>query len=286
MAVDPRSTLSYDDRGTGAPIVFLHGLTFSRRTWDPVVDLLADRHRCLLIDLPGHGESAGYPGSMEAVASQLNQTITIVGIERPIIIGHSLGAVLATIYAATYPVSGVVNVDQPLDTRPFLGMLRQLEAGLRGPDFAAVFEPIRQSMGVELLPDPIRSATLSAQTIRQDVVLAYWHDPLTRPPEEMKALTDLATARIQAPYLAIFGRSLPDAERAELRRGLPQIQIEEWPGSGHMVHLMYPERFADRVAAFVSATDASCVPTRRNGATSNATSETRASKSKRSTTSS
>jgi pimeloyl-ACP methyl ester carboxylesterase len=253
MTAAPHSALAYDDRGTGVPLVFIHGLTFSRRTWDPVLGLLANGHRCLAIDLPGHGESDGLPSSMEDVVSQLNQTVTDVGIERPIVIGHSLGAVLATIYAATFPVHGVVNVDQPLDTRPFLGMLRQMEGGLRGPDFAAVFEPIRQSVGVDLLPEPIRSATLSTQTIRQEVVLAYWHEPLTRPPEELKALTDLATARIHVPYLAIFGHSLPEAERADLSLGLPQIQTEEWPNSGHMVHLMDPERFATRVAAFVAS---------------------------------
>lgn len=51
--------LATDDRGTGPAIVLLHGLTFSRRTWDPITALLTDRHRVVTVDLPGHGDSTG-----------------------------------------------------------------------------------------------------------------------------------------------------------------------------------------------------------------------------------
>jgi pimeloyl-ACP methyl ester carboxylesterase len=248
--------MAFEDRGTGVPLIFIHGLTFSRRTWDPILDLLADRYRCIAIDLPGHGESTGLPRSLQGLLFDIHALIGDLGIERPIVVGHSFGGLAATIYAATFPVGGVVNVDQPLDTRPFIDMLHQMEPGLRGPDFATVFEPIRQSIGVELLPEPLRSTTRASQTVRQDVVLAYWDEPLRRPPDELNAFFDEAVARITTPYLAIFGHQLPDAERADLRRRIPQIEIEEWAGGGHMVHLMDPERFAGRVAAFPSTFEA------------------------------
>jgi pimeloyl-ACP methyl ester carboxylesterase len=253
-ALMPRGDrLAYEERGTGVPVVFVHGLTFSRRTWAPLLERLAGRFRCVAVDLPGHGESAGLPRSLEEAGHRIHALVTELGIERPIVVGHSMGGIEATMYAATFPVAGVVNVDQPLDTRPFLRLLRQIEPALRGPGFAAAFEPIRLSIGVELLPEPLRAATLAMQTVRQDLVLAYWNGLFGQSPENLQALVDAAVRRIAVPYLVVFGHRLADDERAALRALFPGLELEEWPDRGHMVHLMEPDRFADRLAAFVDA---------------------------------
>jgi pimeloyl-ACP methyl ester carboxylesterase len=246
--------LAYDDRGTGVPLVFIHGLTFSRQTWAPILDLLANRFRCIAIDLPGHGESDGLPGSIREIPPRIHALSAELGIERPFVIGHSFGGVLASIYAANFPVRGVVNIDQPLEMRPFIELLHQIEPELRGPTFASAFEPIRLSIGVELLPEPLRSVALETQTIHQTLVLAYWDEPLTRSPDELQADVDATIARISTPYLAVFGHQLSNDERNALRSRLPQIELEEWPGCGHMAHLMDPTRFAERVSEFASAT--------------------------------
>ena len=243
--------LAYEERGVGFPIVFAHGLTFSRTTWGPVLDRLADRFRCVAVDLPGHGESAGLPQSMEEVGRQLYGLVTDLGIKRPVIVGHSWAGIMVTLYAATFPVAGVVNVDQPLHTGPWLHMLRQLEPSLRGPNFAATFEPIRQSIGVELLPEPLRSSTRAAQTVRQDLVLAYWEEAFRRSPEELQELLDEGLEKITVPYLVVFGHRLSDDERVRLRDRVSHLELEEWPDRGHMVHLMEPDRFARRLAEFV-----------------------------------
>jgi pimeloyl-ACP methyl ester carboxylesterase len=245
--------LAYEDRGTGFPIVFIHGLTFSKETWRPITDRLVDRYRCVGIDLPGHGGSAGLPRSMEEVTQQVYRVITDLGIERPVIVGHSYGALFVTFYAAQLPVGGVVNVDQPLLVDPFMRMSQQLEPVLRGPAFAAAFEPIRQSIGVEMLPAPLCSSTQATQTVRQDLVIAYWYDVGRPSPEEMQALVDEAVGQISVPYLAVFGQRLPDEDRVYLRDRLPTLQLEEWPDRGHMVHLMESERFANRLATFVDS---------------------------------
>lgn len=243
--------LAYEEQGTGVPVVFIHGLTFNRSTWGPIVDRLTDRCRCVSVDLPGHGGSAGLPQSMEEVGHQVHGLVTALGIARPVVVGHSLGGVLAIFYAATFPVAGVVNVDQPLDVQPFARLLKQVEPALRGPHFAAAFEPIRQSIGVELLPEPLRSNTLATQTVRQDLVLAYWDEVFQRSPADLQALVDEAARRITVPYLAVFGHQLADDERVALRNRLGGLELEEWPERGHMVHLMDPDRFAQRLAAFV-----------------------------------
>lgn len=243
--------LAYEERGTGFPVVFVHGLTFNRGTWRPIIDRLVDRFRCIAVDLPGHGESAGLPRSWEDLGQQLAAFIMAREIERPVLVGHSHGGGLVSMLAATYPVAGVVNIDQPLDVIPFARMAQQMAPALRGPNFGEAFEPIRRSIGVELLPEPLRSSTLATQTVRQDVVLAHWRDILERSPEELQAWIDQTARQITVPYLAVFGHVLSDEERTRLRERLPTLELEEWPDRGHMVHLIEPDRFTDRVAKFI-----------------------------------
>jgi pimeloyl-ACP methyl ester carboxylesterase len=245
--------LAYEDRGTGFPVVFIHGLTFSKGTWRPITDRLVDRYRCVAIDLPGHGESTGLPCSMEEVMQQVHQLISDLGIERPVIVGHSYGAMFVTFYAAQMPVAGVVNVDQTLLVEPFLRMSQQMEPVLRGPNFAATFEPIRRSIGVEMLPESLRSSTQATQTVRQDLVVAYWYEVGRSSPVEMQVTVDEATSTVTVPYLAIFGQRLPEEDRAYLQEHLPTLELEEWPDRGHMVHLMETERFTDRLSRFIDS---------------------------------
>jgi pyruvate dehydrogenase E2 component (dihydrolipoamide acetyltransferase) len=58
------SHLVYDNRGSGTPVVLPHGLAFDRTTWMPIVEKLGNDIRTIAIDLPGHGETAGSPGSL------------------------------------------------------------------------------------------------------------------------------------------------------------------------------------------------------------------------------
>jgi pimeloyl-ACP methyl ester carboxylesterase len=215
-------------------------------SWEPIVDRLADRYRCIAIELPGHGDSAGLPDSLVELGQQVHGLVTKLGIERPVLVGHSLGGMFVTFYAARFPVAGVVNVDQTMDFEPMAGMIQQLSRSLRGPNFEAAFEPFQRSIGVELLPEPLRSRTLATQTVRQDLVLAYWSEPLHQ------SQIDEALRQITVPYLAVFGHRLSGDEGRRLQDRLPTLELEEWPDRGHMVHLMEPENFAGRVASFVA----------------------------------
>jgi pimeloyl-ACP methyl ester carboxylesterase len=161
--------------------------------------------------------------------------------------------VFVTFCAARIPVAGVVTVDQTLLLGPVMGMSGQLETALRSPNFAAAFEPVRQSIGVEMLPEPLRSETLATQTVRQDLVVAYWYDVGHPSPEEMQLMVDEAVGEITVPFLAIFGHQLPDEDRAYLQQHVAALELEEWPERGHMVFLMETDRFADRLAAFIES---------------------------------
>ena len=134
--------LAHGDTGGDLPaVVLVHGMTFSKATWDPIVDRLRDRFRCLSVDLPGHGESAGSGADPHVVVERIHATVVENGVVTPVLVGHSAGALHATGYGSAHDSAGVVNVDQPLRVGPFAGFVQALAPALHGPDFGAAFEP-------------------------------------------------------------------------------------------------------------------------------------------------
>jgi pimeloyl-ACP methyl ester carboxylesterase len=253
-ATDLQTGLAYDIEGTGTPVVFVHGLPLDRRTWRPIIDRLDGSVTSIAIDLPAHGGSGGEPASLESVAERIHQLLQTLGVERPVVVGHSMGAGIAGLYASQHPARGVVLVDQATEILPFAQMLHQAAAMLRGPAFGQVWAGIENSLGLDLIPEPTRSLVLDTHTVRQDVVLGYWDQVLNTEPAELQAWIDDKAARIQVPCLAVFGRPATDGERERLGR-MPAAQIEEWAGDGHFVHLVDPGRFAARLRAFVEHCD-------------------------------
>jgi pimeloyl-ACP methyl ester carboxylesterase len=185
-------------------------------------------------------------------------------LESPVVVGHSISAVIATIYAACYPSRGAVNVDQSLRVAPFAGLVRSLAARLRGPEFPAVWEMFAASMQIGQLSKSAQELVRSTSKPRQELVLGYWQQLLDQPTGEIVGLAAAALAALREhgiPYLVLAGSPLEPDYHRWLSEKLPQVEIEVWPGSGHFPQLASPERFAERLATTSywtagSATDA------------------------------
>src|SRR5262252_3936868 len=253
-ATDLQTGLAYDIEGTGTPVVFLHGLTFDRRTWRPVIDQLDGSVTSIAIDLPAHGDSGGEPAPLETVAERIHQLLETLGLERPVVVGHSMAAAVAGLYASAHPARGIVLVDQATEVLPFAQMLQQIAPMLRGPAFEQVWPNIENSLGLDRIPEPVRALVLVTHQVKQDVVLGYGEQVLSTEPAELQAWIDDKAARIKTLCLAVFGRPATDGERERLGR-LPDAQIEEWAGDGHFVHLVDPERFTARLQTFIKYCD-------------------------------
>ena len=256
MSTNPTETsLAFERHGAGVPIVLLPGLTFERRTWRPIVERLGDDVCSLAVDLPAHGDSAGPPCDLADVAARVHDLVEGLGIEDPVVVGHSMSSGVAMIYAASYPARGAVSVDSPTNLVPFAELVQRLKPALCGPGFAQAFEPFQQSMGLDRIPEPLRSEVLAAQEVRQDVVQGYWDELFRSEPEQLQAGVEQVAAAIDVPVLAVFGQQLSNDERDYLRQLVRGAQIEEWPGRGHFVHLAEADRFAARLRAFVDFCD-------------------------------
>ncbi len=251
--------LAADDSGQSdarPPLVLLHGLTFDRSLWRPSLDELQPMdpgRRVLALDLPGHGASPGWPSyDVESVASGVHRAVEQAQLQSPVVVGHSIAGVIATIYAAHYPTRGVINVDQSLQVAPFAGLVRSLADELRGPAFPAVWQMFAASMHIELLPDAGQELVRSSSQPRRDLVLGYWQEVLDRPASELADMVGATLAAVRAagvPYLVVAGDDLEADYRAWLTEMLPRATFTVWPGSGHFPHIAHPGRFASCLAA-------------------------------------
>lgn len=252
---DLRTELAHDDTGSGTPVVLIHGLTFDRSTWRPVVEELHGSVRTVAIDMPAHGDSAGPPLAAEQVANRIHDLVVSLQIERPVVVGHSYGAAVAILYAASHPSAGVVMVDSGPEIQPFAEVVHRVAPMLRGAGFADAWSRFESSLGLDLIPEPVQTVARAGHEVNQQVVLGYWEQMLSTPPAEFQSWIDSVIPRIDVPLLAVYGHEAPQGDRQRFDR-LPDVRIEEHPGKGHFVHLVDPagfarslRRFADHCAA-------------------------------------
>lgn len=245
--------LAADSQGTdgGRPaVVLLHGLGADRRQWGPVRRELASRdpeRRVVAFDLPGHGGSPRRDSyDLDEVAAVVHDAVTEAGLTAPIVVGHSLGGVLATVYGATYPVRGVVNVDQPLLVGGFAEILRRAEPVLRSPDRGEIWDFLIAGMRPEAVPDDVRGLVQTA-TPAQDLMLGYWNELLTVPAEDLaeRRTRDVRAIRAKAAtYHYVAGEEPHPAFRTWLTAIMPEVNITVVPDSGHFPHLAAPADLA------------------------------------------
>ena len=96
--------INFARRGTGEPLLLIHGIGHRWQAWEPVLDALAERHDVIAIDLPGFGKSprpiGGMPPSVPALSTKLRSFLAELGVDRPHVAGNSLGGGLALELAA------------------------------------------------------------------------------------------------------------------------------------------------------------------------------------------
>jgi len=249
----PEVTIDYSVAGAGDSLVLVHGITESRRTWDPLIaPLIANGYRVVAIDLRGHGASSKVaPYDLATMAGDLGAVLAQEGIGDALVVGHSLGGAVVSAYAAEGPCRGVINVDQPLALSGFKDVLGQLEPALRG-------DPTRCAAALGAMFDQMagplagheRQRIDRVRTVDQDVVLGVWELVLSASAEELDAVVDAVAGAVTAPYLSLHGIDPGPDYEGWLTSRVASATVDIWPGLGHYPHLLEPDRFVDRVVAF------------------------------------
>ncbi|MFF1510791.1 alpha/beta fold hydrolase [Streptomyces sp. NPDC058326] len=277
---------AHDFGGEGPQLVLLHGYGRSLHDWDAAAPLLAAAgHRVLAVDLPGHGGSPSLsPWTVPAVVGKLADTLDAHGVPEAVVVGHSLGGLVAVEYARADPdrarARAAVDLDgfwwpseSPGAARMTEGLLAAAGA-VAPPDYIEAQVAHSARFGI-----PADRAEAAARAAARPLPDGTWR---TRPERatadeiagELRRLGDHGVIRwlagVDRPLLLVqAGRRLPPAPGMEwfdefstrfarevsealdeLARDRPAISVERIDATHPMI-LETPEAVAKLVAEFV-----------------------------------
>lgn len=242
--------IAFDRIGSGPPILFIHGLTYDRQMWLPVMQRLADEYTCIAVDLPGHGKSPSAQSyDLETVTDRIYDVVRGLGVQEPVVVGHALGALNAVAYAARFPVAALLTSDQTLPSIALLSRLHDPRDPAQRPALSAIWRSIVRQIGVGLTPRSQRAFVESAANPGQDVVNGYWREALETSPAEFEARFIDYLSFIDAPFSAVFDAGVEPEYLQWLRAIMPACNVVLLPNCGHFPHLNAIDSFIAEVRA-------------------------------------
>ncbi|MGY6125831.1 alpha/beta fold hydrolase [Paraburkholderia strydomiana] len=243
-------------RGSGnVALVFLHYYGGSSQTWDRVADELSDQYRVVAPDHRGWGRSSapatGY--RIADLADDAEGVIAALGLQRYVLVGHSMGGKVAQLIASRRPAGliGLVLV-APSPPSPTL-LTEEARATLAGA--------YQSRESVEFVIDHV----LTSRTIDEELRAQVIDDSLRGAPQAKAAWPNAAmseditkeVASINVPTVVISGE-LDQVDRiatlqAELLTRIPHAAMQVIPETGHLSPLEAPKEVAQIIAGFVKA---------------------------------
>ncbi len=260
---------AYRVRGSGPPLLLIHGLACDSTTWIPVMDQLAEHFTVIAPDLLGHGESdkpnADY--SLGGFANGMRDLLTILGVDKVTVVGHSFGGGVAMQFAYQFPertervvlvsTGGLGHEVTPLIrllTLPGVGLglravtMRPIRPAVRGAlqTIAKAPLPLVKDLGevadvYERLADPAQS--LATRRLVRTVI--DWRG-------QFVTMSDRAYLAKLMPIMVIWGRDdvVIPVNHAQRLPSLENSQVYVFEQSGHFPHKDHPEEFGRLVIDF------------------------------------
>ncbi len=245
-------SINYERAGSGPTVILVHGITEDLHAWDEIAADLRSDHDVIQVDLRGHGASStGGDYSVARLGADIVELATQLNLERPHLVGHSLGGIVVSATAGSYDTASVINVDQVLRLDGFQELLLGAEELLRSEAFPAVMQAMFADMAGPTTPaEVITNTEKYAAAAKQDVVLGVWDPVLTLANAELVTLVDAIADGISAPYLAVHGTDPGGDYSTWLTTAIKSAEIEIWEGGGHWPHRAEQDRFVAQVRAF------------------------------------
>ena len=236
-------------------LVLLHGLFDRWESWEPVLPTLATHFQVLAPDLRGHARSAkpasGY--TLADYAADIAALIANTSSQPAMVIGHSLGGLIALKLAVAYPtqVTRIVLEDPPLagitpSTRLWLEALLEAKHGglARAEALFAELEPERDPA------DRQRAAQWLVETA--DGPFLALLDPVPEDREPLALLHQLHQPTLLLRGDPQVGGVIDDETLYAIREAAAHLAVVEFPGHGHSIHTEAPVAFLSAVVPFLT----------------------------------
>jgi len=250
--------------GSGTPILFLHGGGLTAHTWDCMAVMLRDRFRCIALDQRGHGDSEWSPVIDYRIASYVGDiegVVETVGLDRPILVGQSMGGLNSIAYATRHSnaMRAMVIVDVATEINPGAAdRIRDFASTpeLESPDAflerAVKFNPIRDPAVLQRsLYYNLRETTAGRWTFKHDQRRRAEDAMHSFETDRMRLTRELVN--IKCPTLIVRGALsdvLTDEIAERFARSLPNGRWVKIERSGHNVQGDNPQALLEAMHSF------------------------------------
>lgn len=257
VALSTGVTLSYVEQGheAGVPVVLLHGVTDSWRSFEPVLPHLPGWMRAFALTQRGHGDTQrrapGY--RTRDFAADVAAFMDALGIDSAVLVGHSMGATNAQCFAIEHParVRGLVTLgtfasyrDNPVVAELWRSTIALMTDPI-GPAFVREFQEstVARPVPASLLDTAIRESLKVPAYVWRAAFAGFMEDACAG-----------HFARITAPVLLLWGDRdalVPRTDQQKLLKAIAGARLLVYQGAGHAPHWEEPRRFAHDLTAFV-----------------------------------
>ncbi|HEV7299121.1 MAG TPA: alpha/beta fold hydrolase [Tepidisphaeraceae bacterium] len=254
----PAISRAFDDVGSGAALVLLHGFPLDRRIWSHQVAKLSGSMRVIAPDLRGFGENTDEgPFSLDELADDVKRLIDSLGLDKVVLAGLSMGGYVAAAFAVRYPQSlrGLILIDTKTeaDTPEGKAGRDKMIALANEKGSAAVAEQMLPKM---LAPEALNANGPAVAQLRQmmeacpPATIAHALAAMRERPDRTADLVRLAV-----PTLIVVGQHdaiIPPATAAALASKIPGARAHEVAGAGHMAPFESPQDVNGAIRDFVT----------------------------------
>src|SRR6266851_1911182 len=254
------SRVHYESYGKGKEaVVFIHGWTCDLTFWRGQAPVY-EKHRALLVDLPGHGQSEkpDVAYTQERFARAIDAVMRDAGVERGVLVGHSMGTPVAITFLRLFPArtKALVMVDGFVPQAPKDDADRASQKARMDPFLRSFREPNYKETAQKMIQGMFSDKTTAAQ--REEIQSKMGATPQHVMASAMEGMFALEAPKpgetYSVPVMAIMVASPGRAGyETQLRAVFPNLRkYEAWEGSGHFLMMESPARFNSALEEFLA----------------------------------
>ncbi len=243
-------TIFYEVTGSGAPLILMHGWGCDHTTVASIAVAAAETHTVYSLDLPGFGRSdePREVWGVDEYTSLVEKFARKLGLEHPVLVGHSYGGRISILYASRNEVAKVILVDAAgvKPKRPLSYYIKVYSFKLSRKMWQLLLGKERANARIERMRASKGSADYAAASPMMRRVLSKSVN------QDLRSVMPL----IKAPTLLVWGENdtaTPMRDARIMDRLIPDTGLVSFPGCGHYSFLDNPVQFAAVIKSFLKS---------------------------------